>query len=213
MPSIFSECNKLKEGYDKCFTTFFQQYVNSEYRHRTLQNPCKYLFKLYKDCVEEGLKREKPFEIDLEEMDSGNSEARFLPLESTLEQFQENARHIGIIVSDFTPKSQEVLNQKIHTMISGLQELNSLKNKYSDIRVPLEVLDSLDEGKNPQMYTATCLERTLLKNKEVNGKIELYRKLHAKLLEALGEEMPAETLLYRQNRNLIPSNSEPPRET
>ncbi|CAD5211474.1 unnamed protein product [Bursaphelenchus okinawaensis] len=188
MPSIFPECDKLKEGYDKCFTTFFQQYVNSEYRHRSLENPCQDLFKRYKSCVEEGLKRDKPFEIDLEE---------------------ENARHIGIIVSDFSPRSQDILNQKIHTMISGLQELNSLKNKYSDVRVPLEVLDSLDGGKNPQVYTATCLERTLLKNKEVNGKIELYRKLHAKLLEALGEEMPAETILYRQNRNLISSNSEP----
>lgn len=53
-----------------------------------------------------------------------NAETRFLPLESTLEQFQENARHIGIIVSDFSPKSQEILNQKIHTMISGLQVIN-----------------------------------------------------------------------------------------
>lgn len=65
-----------------------------------------------------------------------SSESRFLELESTLEMFQvtssfnflfiqfdfqENARHIGIIVSDFSPKSQDILNQKIHTMISGLQ--------------------------------------------------------------------------------------------
>jgi hypothetical protein len=52
-------------------------------------------------------------------------------------------------------------------MISGLQELNQLKNKYTDVKIPLEVLDALDEGKNPQLYTATCLERTLQKNKEV----------------------------------------------
>lgn len=104
-------------------------------------------------------------------------------------------------------QSQEVLNQKIHTMISGLQEMNAMKNKYADVKVPLEVLDSLDEGKNPQLYTATCLERTLQKNKEINGKIELYKKLQVKLLNALGEEMPAETSLYRQNRSRLHSDT------
>ncbi len=50
-----------------------------------------------------------------------SSEARFNLLERTLEQFQENARHLGVIASDFTARSQEPLNQKVHTMISGLQ--------------------------------------------------------------------------------------------
>lgn len=49
------------------------------------------------------------------------SYARFNLLERTLEQFQENTRHLGVIASDFTARSQEPLNQKVHTMISGLQ--------------------------------------------------------------------------------------------
>lgn len=82
-----------------------------------------------------------------------------------------------------------------------------MKNRFGDVKVPIDVLDKLDQGINPQVYTGECLKETLNKNKGVNGKIELYKKLHAKLLEELGEEMPAETALYRQNRNLRTNES------
>lgn len=35
-----------------------------------------------------------------------------------------------------------------------------------DVKIPLELLEYLDQGKNPQLYTKECLERTLNKNKE-----------------------------------------------
>ncbi|KAI6196844.1 Mediator of RNA polymerase II transcription subunit 10 [Aphelenchoides besseyi] len=185
MPSIFPECDKLKQ---------------------VIREP--------------KLAEERPYDIDLDELrrevlnqsapGSDNLDQRFQALESTLEQFQENARHIGVIVSDFSPKSQDVLNQKIHTMISGLQELNQIKNRYSDVKIPLEVLKALDEGKNPQLYTATCLERTLQKNKEVNGKTELYKKLHASLLRELGEEMSEDAVAYLKIRRRKEFDSDSP---
>uniref|UniRef100_A0A914ZQZ3 Mediator of RNA polymerase II transcription subunit 10 n=1 Tax=Parascaris univalens TaxID=6257 RepID=A0A914ZQZ3_PARUN len=129
------------------------------------------------------------------------AETRFNQLEQTLENFQENARQMGVIASDFTTRSQEPLNQKIHTLISGLRELDHLKNQFMDVKIPLELLEYLDEGKNPQLYTKECLERTLNKNKEVNGKIEIYKKFRAVLLKELGEEMPNDTVLYRNLRD------------
>lgn len=48
-------------------------------------------------------------------------EARFSQLEQTLELFQENARQLGVIASDFQPRSQDPLNQKLQTLISGLE--------------------------------------------------------------------------------------------
>ncbi|VDP17007.1 unnamed protein product, partial [Onchocerca flexuosa] len=95
------------------------------------------------------------------------TDMRYNQLEQTLENFQENARQMGVIASDFTTRSQEPLNQKIHTLISGLHELDHLKNQFMDVKIPLELLEYLDQGKNPQLYTKECLERTLNKNKEV----------------------------------------------
>uniref|UniRef100_A0A915PSU4 Mediator of RNA polymerase II transcription subunit 10 n=1 Tax=Setaria digitata TaxID=48799 RepID=A0A915PSU4_9BILA len=129
------------------------------------------------------------------------TETRYNQLEQTLENFQENARQMGVIASDFTTRSQEPLNQKIHTLISGLHELDHLKNQFMDVKIPLELLEYLDQGKNPQLYTKECLERTLNKNKEMNGKIEMYKKFRAMLLKELGEEMPNDMVLYRNLRD------------
>uniref|UniRef100_A0AC34EZX8 Uncharacterized protein n=1 Tax=Panagrolaimus sp. ES5 TaxID=591445 RepID=A0AC34EZX8_9BILA len=58
-------------------------------------------------------------------------EQKFNELEQTLEQFQENARHMGVIASEFTPRSQEPLLNKIHTMVHGLRRLE--KNRPFEI--------------------------------------------------------------------------------
>jgi len=68
MPSIFPECDKLKQVYDKCFTEFFQQYISPHYRHSTAYNPCQKLHTVYRECVEKNLAEKRPYEIDLEEL-------------------------------------------------------------------------------------------------------------------------------------------------
>lgn len=135
-----------------------------------------------------------------------DAETRFNQLEQTLENFQENARQMGVIASDFTTRSQEPLNQRIHTLTSGLHELDRLKNQFMDVNIPLELLKYLDDGKNPQLYTKECLERTLAKNKEVNGKIECYKKFRTLLLKELGEEMPNDAVMYRSLRDRTESS-------
>ncbi|WKX94341.1 hypothetical protein Q1695_011529 [Nippostrongylus brasiliensis] len=129
---------------------------------------------------------------------SDSGESRFNHLERTLEQFQENARHLGVIATDFGARSQEPFNQKIHTL-----ELDQMRSQFMDVKVPLELLDVLDQGKNPQLYTKEVLERTLMKNKEVNGKVETYKKFRAALLKELGEEMPEDTMTYRNIRDIM----------
>jgi len=127
---------------------------------------------------------------------STNEEQKFNMLEQILEQFQENARHMGVIASEFTARSQEPLNQKIHTMVHGLRQLDQMKDEFRDVKVPAELLDYVDQGKNPQLYTKEVLERTLNKNKEVNGKIELYKKFRAKLIQELGKDLPQDMANY-----------------
>jgi hypothetical protein len=68
MPSIFTECDKLKQVYDRCFTNFFQQYLSPNFRHISAQNPCEQLHLAYRDCVESNLEKHRPFEIDLDEL-------------------------------------------------------------------------------------------------------------------------------------------------
>uniref|UniRef100_A0A5S6QUL2 Mediator of RNA polymerase II transcription subunit 10 n=1 Tax=Trichuris muris TaxID=70415 RepID=A0A5S6QUL2_TRIMR len=84
--------------------------------------------------------------------------------------------------------------------ISGLQDLDSKKSKFHDVKVPIELLEYVDSGKNPQLYTRDCIERTLARNRELNGKIDQYKKFRCMLLNELTEEFPKETIQYRTIR-------------
>ncbi|KAK3085433.1 hypothetical protein FSP39_003236 [Pinctada imbricata] len=125
---------------------------------------------------------------------------RFEALEQQLEMFIENTRQLGIIVSDFQPQGQSVLNQKLQTMVHGLQEIDKLKSQMADIQVPLEVFDYIDQGKNPSLYTKDCLEKALAKNENVKGKIDNFKKFKAALLVELSKVFPTEINNYRAMR-------------
>lgn len=113
--------------------------------------------------------------------------------------FIENVRQIRIIVSDFQPQGQNVLNQKIQSLVTGLQEIDKLKNQI-DVNVPLEVFDYIDQGRNPQLYTKDCIDKALTKNEEVKGKIDSYRKFKSNLMKELSETFPVEISKYKAIR-------------
>ncbi|GAB6026907.1 Mediator of RNA polymerase II transcription subunit 10 [Chamberlinius hualienensis] len=121
-------------------------------------------------------------------------------LESHLEKFIENVRQTGIIVSDFQPQGQAVLNQKINSLVYEMMEIEKCRNQMHDIQVPLEVFDYIDQGRNPQLYTKDCMEKALAKNEQVKGKIDAYRKFRAYLLVELSKVFPNEMAKYRALR-------------
>ncbi|MEQ2270645.1 Mediator of RNA polymerase II transcription subunit 10 [Xenotaenia resolanae] len=125
---------------------------------------------------------------------------KFDNLEEHLEKFIENIRQLGIIVSDFQPSSQAVLNQKLNFMISGLQDIDKCQKQLHDINVPLEVFEYIDQGRNPQLYTKECLERALARNEQVKGKIDTMTKFKSLLISELSKVFPEEMAKYRDIR-------------
>ncbi|KAE9533789.1 hypothetical protein AGLY_008868 [Aphis glycines] len=134
-------------------------------------------------------------------MASSSSSSPLEDLETQLEMFVENVRQIRIIVADFQPQGQTVLNQKIQNAVSGLQEINKLKSNVQDIHVPLEVFEYIDRGRNPQLYTKDCIEKALHKNEQVKGKIDALKKFKANVLADLGQTFPNELNKYRALRS------------
>ena len=58
--------------------------------------------------------------------------------------------------------------QKLQGIFRDLQEIDKLRQKVTDIQVPLEVFDYIDSGRNPQLYTKDCMEKAVSKNEEVS---------------------------------------------
>ncbi len=57
--------------------------------------------------------------------------ARLDQLEQTLEAFAENARQMAVITANFQDSSQDALNHKLHTLITGLQVGTAMYALYS----------------------------------------------------------------------------------
>jgi len=125
------------------------------------------------------------------------SAEKFEMLEQQLELFIENTRQMGIIVSDFQPQGQNVLNQKLHTMVAEMAEIDKLRTQIQDVQVPLEVFEYIDQGRNPNMYTKDCLEKALAKNELVKGKTDSLKRFKAMLLQELSKVFPSEIEMYR----------------
>lgn len=122
-------------------------------------------------------------------------------LESQIELLIENVRQLGIIVSDFQPQTgQTVLNQKIHQIVSSLNNIDKLKSAVQNVQVPIDVFDYIDKGKNPQFYTKDYMEKALIRNEEVKGKIENYKRFKDLLVEELSKVFPSEMNHYNTFR-------------
>ncbi|KRX71824.1 Mediator of RNA polymerase II transcription subunit 10 [Trichinella sp. T6] len=231
MKSLSPKCDRLKQLYESCFNKWFAEH----YLKGDNSDHCQPLFRIYQECVKQTLlehridwseveqniidtERDKSYSTKLyiytfvclmENNDSSSTGSRFDNLEQCLESFIENSRQLCMVASDFQASSQTVLNQKIQAVLGGLQELSAKHSKFNDIKIPVELLDYVDAGKNPQLYTKDCIEKTLIRNKEVNGKIEQYKKFRACLLNELTDLFPKETIQYRTIREDDPAAGRP----
>ncbi|KAK0061814.1 mediator of RNA polymerase II transcription subunit 10, partial [Biomphalaria pfeifferi] len=129
---------------------------------------------------------------------------KFDTLEQKLELFIENTRQMGIIVSDFQPQGQNVLNQKIQTMVTEMNEIDKLRTQVPDVHVPLEVFDYIDQGRNPNLYTKDCLEKALAKNEQVKGKTDSLKRFKAMLLLELSKVFPSEMEIRDVDVDMMP---------
>lgn len=100
-------------------------------------------------------------------------------------------------MSDFQQQGQ--LNQKIQNLIGDLQKIDKMKVD-KNIHIRYDLIDYIDSGKNPQLYTRSCIEKALAKNEDTKGKIDVYRKFKNNLLFELQKEFPAEINKYRAIR-------------
>ncbi|XP_062501266.1 mediator of RNA polymerase II transcription subunit 10-like [Corticium candelabrum] len=127
----------------------------------------------------------------------------FSALEQQLEQFVETVRQIGIIVSDFQPNSQSVLNSKICQMTEEMRSIEQSKKQVEDVNVPLEVLDHIDQGKNPQLYTQQCLQKLHEKGMQVQQKVDAYKTFQKHLFAELEQFFPEQMQQYHLARQHI----------
>ncbi|XP_007039389.2 PREDICTED: mediator of RNA polymerase II transcription subunit 10b [Theobroma cacao] len=104
-----------------------------------------------------------------------------------------------LTVSSFNAASQLPLLQRLNSLVSELDNMAKLSEKCN-IQVPMEVLNLIDDGKNPDEFTRDVLNSCIAKNQVTKGKTDAFKSLRKHLLEELEQTFPDEVESYREIR-------------
>ncbi|CAL0306431.1 unnamed protein product [Lupinus luteus] len=104
-----------------------------------------------------------------------------------------------LTVSTFNAAFQMPLLQRINGLVVELDNMVKLAEKCN-IQVPMEVLNLIDDGKNPDEFTKDVLNNCIAKNQITKGKTDAMKNFRKHLLEELEETFPAEVETFRESR-------------
>ncbi|PKI64363.1 hypothetical protein CRG98_015223 [Punica granatum] len=104
-----------------------------------------------------------------------------------------------LTVSSYNAALQLPLLQRINSLVMELDNMVKLSEKCN-IQVPMEVLNLIDEGKNPDEFTRDVLNSCIAKNQIMKGKTDAFKGLRKHLLEELEQAFPGEVESFREIR-------------
>ncbi|GMH29862.1 hypothetical protein Nepgr_031705 [Nepenthes gracilis] len=104
-----------------------------------------------------------------------------------------------LTVSSYNVASQLPLLQRLNSLVSELDNMVKLSEKCV-IQVPMEVLNLIDDGKNPDEFTRDVINSCIAKNQITKGKTDAFKSLRKHLLEELDQSFPNEVEAYREIR-------------
>ncbi|XP_011408963.1 PREDICTED: mediator of RNA polymerase II transcription subunit 10-like [Amphimedon queenslandica] len=128
-------------------------------------------------------------------------------LEDRLESFIENLRVVGVIAGNFQQNGQGVLNERLNTAVEHMRMLDREKDNFSDIDIPVQVLNYVDDGRNPDLFTQHQLEKTLGDYQAVQRKTETYKMFRDELVRQLESSFPVEVNAYLAHRQMTRPSS------
>ncbi|KAJ3692743.1 hypothetical protein LUZ60_011838 [Juncus effusus] len=106
---------------------------------------------------------------------------------------------LHLTVSSFNVSSQHSLLERLNTLVTELDSMQKLSENCK-IQVPMEVLNLIDDGKNPDEFTRDVLNNCIAKNQITKGKTDAFKGLRKYLLDDLDQAFPEEIEGYREAR-------------
>ncbi|KAJ8650225.1 hypothetical protein MRB53_003248 [Persea americana] len=106
---------------------------------------------------------------------------------------------LHLTVSSFSVASQLPLLQRLNAVVSELDTMQRLAENCN-IQVPMEVVNLIDDGKNPDEFTRDVINSCIARNQITKGKTDAFKSMRKHLLEELEQTFPGEVEAYRDIR-------------
>ncbi|KAG4300772.1 hypothetical protein PCANB_002879 [Pneumocystis canis] len=96
--------------------------------------------------------------------------SQLVDLEIHLESLINDLHNLSIIINDFEdPKTNQIILNKIKDIIDNYKFLYTNKDFITET-IPQDIIDYIEEGRNPDVYTRQFCELVQKDNQYVNGK-------------------------------------------
>uniref|UniRef100_A0A0E0EU32 Mediator of RNA polymerase II transcription subunit 10 n=1 Tax=Oryza meridionalis TaxID=40149 RepID=A0A0E0EU32_9ORYZ len=106
---------------------------------------------------------------------------------------------LNLNVSSFSSASQLPLLQRLNSLVAELDTMQK-HAEGCNIQVPMEVVNLIDDGKNPDEFTRDVLNSCIAKNQVTKGKTDAFKSLRKHLLVELEQAFPEDVEAYREIR-------------
>ncbi|GAA5950844.1 hypothetical protein JCM21900_002038 [Sporobolomyces salmonicolor] len=126
-----------------------------------------------------------------------------LQIEQSLEQLLQSLLELGICASDVQDSALEaspqgvasgvpggLIGRKAQQTVEHLARLHAQKDLVADVHIPLEVINSVDQGKNPHLFTKDFIERLSGENMYTNGILSAVSDYRDFLTSQLADAFP-----------------------
>lgn len=112
-------------------------------------------------------------------------------LQEEISNIIETFVHLGVQVHDFqgTEEAKLGLANHINKTITKLREI-SQRNDLSNIMIPTDLLNYIQDGRNPDIYTREFVEVVRKINQYLNGKSLAFEKFRDILAASIKQEFP-----------------------
>ncbi|KAK9451786.1 transcription factor subunit Med10 of mediator complex-domain-containing protein [Limtongia smithiae] len=113
--------------------------------------------------------------------------------EDRLHQIIETILELAISVHDYesVAQSRDAVVARVNLFTSQLAELESAaRESLADVLVPREIIQYIEDGRNPNVYTREFIELLVKQNQFVNGKLHAMRDFRDVLADQIREAYP-----------------------
>ncbi|KAI7883911.1 hypothetical protein K492DRAFT_158948 [Lichtheimia hyalospora FSU 10163] len=133
--------------------------------------------------------------VDSTQNTSEASKAARLALEGEINDILQVLFELSVVVFDFQPEGNQLVRNKINTIIEHYRKIDELK-KDIDTFIPEEVINFVEHGKNPDLFTQGFVERTASENQFTYGKVKAVNEFRSILADEFEKSFPD---LYQSN--------------
>ncbi|KAK9472774.1 transcription factor subunit Med10 of mediator complex-domain-containing protein [Dipodascopsis tothii] len=112
--------------------------------------------------------------------------------EDRLRTIIESLLELAITVHDYegVAESRDTVVERVNSLTAQLAALQKPEPQDEEVLVPREIIQYIEDGRNPNVYTREFVELLLKQNQFVNGKLKVMRDFRDVLADQIKEHYP-----------------------